>query len=129
MTAASHIRHIASDVVTRTAASDPGVHIIASDPEGKPSPHPYRTLNDTIHSPTPEGGAMSALSNRHITEPEAGDFVMTARVGYRGDALWTEPNFMTLALCAFFWNDWQPSHGAQSPWTNVSWVAGVHTTR
>jgi hypothetical protein len=102
MTAVSHIRHVVRDVVTCAAVPDPGVRIIASGPEGNPSPRPYRILNDTIPSPTSKGSAMSALSNRVITEPEAADFVMTARVGYRGDALWTEPNFMELALCTFF---------------------------
>jgi hypothetical protein len=102
MTAVSHIRHVVRDVVTRAAVPDPGVHIIASNPEGNPSPRPYRVLNDTIHSPTSESGARSVLSNRHITEPDPADFVMTARVRYRDDALWTEPNFVALALCAFF---------------------------
>jgi hypothetical protein len=102
MTAVWHTRHVARAVVTRVAASDPGVHIIASDPEGNPSSHPHRSLNDTIHSPRSECGATSTLPNTHMTEPEAADFVMTARVRYRGDALRTEPNFLTLALYAFF---------------------------
>jgi len=28
-----------------------------------------------------------------------------------------------------FWNDWQQNHETRSPWSNVSWVAGVHATR
>jgi hypothetical protein len=42
------------------------------------------------------------LSNWHIAEPEAADFVVTSHVGYRGDAAWPESGFLTSALFALF---------------------------